>query len=774
MLSAPVVHMFDNRIAGSQGRHFLGLAAPHSTDGWIQCPQTARRYSLGPGDLIRISGQTDDHPPFAIVLDRNGGPAPQLLGLSARDSLPAWGFDRRDLMAWLGQRGLPGDIAAARIGIGEDGALLLKASRPCDLWIVTPVRDQALIDGTGPGSLRIDRQRAAGYGPVLPDPQGAVREEFTIPRGTARSYELAPGESLQIIDIEGQQCSDFTAFRAEPLARGTERMIDVTATRSMTRRAYPGPGLFDKFYDQDMRPMQRVLQDTCGRHDTLGLACTARGYADRGFPGHLNCSDNISAATAPFGVQGRAAWPAINFFWNTWIDDRSHQLQTEESWSRPGDFVTMQAIEPLVCVSTACPDDVDPINGWNPTDVHVRIYRSDTPVRRAIAYREKEDAPVSLSQESPFHEATSKLTRDFVPSRNLWLPNSFTSEGTLGEYWACRTAVTLQDMSSLRKYDVIGPDAERLLQMALTRNVAKLPIWRGSYMLMCDAQGAVIDDGTLFRMSHHLFRWCCGSEESARQLAALARTHGLDVRINAMGDALPNLALQGPASRDVLRKVVFTQPHVPSLDELKWFGATTARLGDREGIPFMLCRSGYTGELGYELFCAASDATPLWDALMDAGAPFGITPMGGAALEILRIEAGFAAAGAEFAPGVDAHEAGLGFAVDLKKDDFVGREALERNAQAPRRVLKGLVLDQDDVPAHGAHVYQGERPVGVVTSATRSPSLERAIAMARIAVEVADHGTRLQIGQMDGHMKRLDCTVGGVPFIDPKREKARA
>ena len=214
--------------------------------------------------------------------------------------------------------------------------------------------------------------------------------------------------------------------------------------------------------------------------------------------------------------------------------------------------------------------------------------------------------------------------------------------------------------------------------------------------------------------------------------------------------------------------------YTSALDNLNWFGVTVARIDDRDGIPFMLARSGYTGELGYELFCSKSDAPALWDAVMAAGEEFGISPMGSAALEILRVEAGLAAAGAEFAPGVDAYEAGLGFAVSLKKSDFVGKAALARNAVEPRRKLTGLMFDCDDVPQHGAHVFAGERPVGQITSAVRSPMFERTIAMARLAVEFSDNQTKLEVGQMDGRMKRLSATVCDTPFYDPKRERARA
>lgn len=773
MTQYAVLRDFDNMGFRSQARSFPGFPAPLQTHLRRLAPREALRQDLRAGDLLSIEAPAGGAQ--IVAFDAAGRPALDTLGLKPDGPLALVASDTGVLTGWIVAQG--GDAtapipAACPAPLAEP--LLLKANAAVTVWILRPLQPEALVDGSAGGSVTVSLKRAAGQSPLLPPLLGDTRDEFTVPRGTAMAYEVKQGEFVQIIDIEGQQCSDFTAFRSDGLDRGEELMIDGTATRSMVRRAYPGPGLLDKFFDRDMRPLLNVVQDTCGRHDTFGLACTARGYEERGFPGHVNCSDNISRALAPYGVAPRAAWPAINFFWNTWIDLHSHNIMTEESHSRPGDYVAMRALEDLVAVSTACPDDVDPINGWNPTDVHVRIYRPDTPLRRAVAYREKEDAPMTISQTSAFHERLEPLTHNFAPARDLWAPVSFPAAGATGEYWACREAVTVQDMSGLRKYDIVGPDAETLLQRATTRNVAKLAVWRGQYTLMCDAAGTVIDDGTLFRLGHDLFRWCCGSEESGRVLETLAQELGLQVRIHHMGGAMPNLAIQGPKSRDLLRKIVFTQPHVPAMDHLKWFGVTVARLNDREGAPFMLSRSGYTGELGYEIFCAKSDAVAIWDAVMAAGEEFGITPMGSEALGTIRIEAGLAAADAEFAPGVDAFEAGLGFAVDLTKPEFTGKAALERNAQDPRRVLKGLLLDGPDVPHHGSPVLDGERQVGVVTSATRSPTLGHAIAMARLGVEHAENGARLDIGQLDGRMKRLGATVSDIPFLDPQRKRARA
>jgi len=434
----------------------------------------------------------------------------------------------------------------------------------------------------------------------------------------------------------------------------------------------------------------------------------------------------------------------------------------------------MQALTDLTCVSTACPDDVDPINGWNPTEIHVRIYQPETRARKFVAYRATPEAEAKMTRETPFHPRTSVLTRHFGVARDYWMPQVFDASGTIEEYWACHNAATIQDMSSLRKFDILGPDAERLLQLALSRDVTKLAVNRGVYALLLDERAAVIDDGTLFRLEPDAFRWCCGADDSAQQLARLARQENYRVWIKDMSTSLCNIAVQGPRSRDILRKLVFTRKAQPRFDNIQWFGFAIARLHDREGRPFMLSRSGYSGQLGYEIFCDQADALEIWDAVCAAGQDEGLLAMGSQALEILRIEAGLMAAGAEFGVDVDADEAGLGFALDLKKENFIGKDAIARNRQAPRRRLVGLLLQGDEVPAHGDGVFLERRQVGAVTSAARSPSLQRVIALARLAVENSTAGSQLEVGRLDGHMKRLPCSVCDIPFIDPQREKPRA
>lgn len=768
-------------IIGDRRPKIRGLHVPNVRVGDVFCGE-AVRLDLRAGSTLSITSVDGGAAAVLTALPEDKAACTATVfgvPLSEQVALPADAFDAREMDAVLNARGGSLEdstgVAVFDASSEPDALYVTKVAEDCAVFVIAPVRP-GFVETGGGGHFSVRVQRPAGNDAqhVLPRPLGRIKDEWRISRGTAMAYEVKKGQFIQVIDVEGQQCSDFMAMRASALDGGSERYIDSTVSRTMARAAYPLPGLHDKFYDQDIRPLLAVRQDTVGRHDTFALACTARGYEDRGFPGHINCSDNISEAFAPYSIQKRAAWPAINFFFNSWMDPAHGQLMADEAWSRPGDYVAMEALTDLVCVSTACPDDVDPINGWNPTDIHVRIYEEDTAITHSVSWRAQPEDSAKMTRHSAFHPRTSKLTSHFTVSRDLWTPSHFDATGAIEEYWACKTAATLQDMSGLRKYDVIGPDAAALLQHCLTRNVDKLAQHRGFYGLICDERGSVQDDGTLFCIEPTTYRWCCASDNSALHLREVGKKLGLNAHVRSLGHRMVNLALQGPQSRNILSKIVFTQPGRPALENLKWFGFTVARLRDRDGPVFMLCRTGFTGELGYEIFCDRDDATEIWDGLMAAGTPDGLVPMGGVALDMLRIEAGLMIAGAEFGPDVDAFEAGLGFAVDFKKEQFIGRAALERNQTAARRRLVGLHFTGKDTPVHGDPIFVGREQVGVITSASYSPQLGHAIAMARVAIEDAEEGRALETGRLDGHMKRLPCTVCALPFIDPKREKARA
>lgn len=652
-------------------------------------------------------------------------------------------------------------------------AVIWRSERALVLVIALPENPAAIVSGGAAAAIELEhRPSGESDAPDLPPPLGQLLDEFTVPRGTARSYQVPQGAYVQIIDKEGRQCSDFMAFNAQALERGLQRHIDSTVSRTFSRGAYPQPGLFNKFYDSDIVPLLEVVQDTIGRHDTFALACTARGYEERGFPGHVNCSDNISQALAGYGIPARRAWPAINFFFNSWILPAHNQLQSDEAWSRPGDYVLMKALTDLVAVSTACPDDIDPINGWNPTDIHVRIYAARNRIKPAIAYRLTPNEPANMTSESPFHARTSALTNQYAPYLDYWVPQYYDAHGAVAEYWACRERATMQDMSNLRIYDICGNDALPFLQTVLTRDVSRIGLNKGRYALICDESGSVLDDGTLFNIGPNLYRWTCASGESLLHLKQVAQDGGYHVYIRDMSRSLCTLSVQGPLSGEILRPLLFMQPTQPAFERIGWFGGAVARLHDRAGTPVYLSRTGYSGELGYELFCDHRDAEKVWDSVAAAGGER-LIPMGAAALNMLRIESGLMARGSEFGNMEEAYEAGLGFAVDADKTDFIGAAALKRNRAAPRRRLAGLILDSGEVAQGGDAVYHRRHQVGRITSAVFSPALERSIAMAIVNIEHADSGTALEIGKLDGHAKRLTATVTEVPFIDKERRRPR-
>ncbi len=313
------------------------------------------------------------------------------------------------------------------------------------------------------------------------------------------------------------------------------------------------------------------------------------------------------------------------------------------------------------------------------------------------------------------------------------------------------------------------------MQQAVTRDIRRLAVGKVVYTAVCNETGGMIDDATVFRLGQDNFRFVGGDEYDGVWLKELAERMGLNVFVKPSTDQLHNVAVQGPASREIMKQIVWTPPTQVPLDELKWFGFTVGRIGDYDGIPLVVSRTGYTGELGYEVFCHPDDGPAVWDAIHAAGAPHGIKPLGLDALDMIRIEAGLIFAGHEFDDQVDPFEAGIGFAVKLdSEDDFVGKEALVERSAHPQRTLVGLEIEGNEVCGHGDEVYDGRRRVGVITSGTRSPVLRKNIALCRMAVQYAELGTRVEVGKLDGLQKRLPAEVVRVPFYDPDKTKPRS
>ncbi|MDZ4311591.1 MAG: DUF1989 domain-containing protein [Cypionkella sp.] len=746
--------------------------------------------ALGVGDRVTVVNLEGGQRAELIAADDQGRVDPGILGASGNS-------DASGLMALLAEGKAPG-LAGLRLGIERRGINLASARAITCFGEASPAeaeesftasRDGVLIiaapgaamqpeaqDTLTPIGVRVQRSTLLGLKKFdLPDPLATPVLDLRVKSATAESYFVKAGDYIQIIDVDGRQCTDFQCFSARKLDKGLEHPLDVTTSRTLMGHAYSMPGLHAKYYDQDWLPLVEVIQDTVGRHDAFAMACAAKYYDDIGYPGHVNCSDNFNTALAPHGVTARPGWMAVNLFFNTAIDAHG-VLISDEPWSRPGDYVLLRALTDLVCVNSACPDDTSPANGWYLSDIHVRTYDGAEPFQRSIAYRPTPTSEPVMTKETAFHSRIVEKTRNLVEYKGYWLPQTYASNGAIEEYWACREKAVVLDLSPLRKFEVTGPDAEALLHYCLTRDVKKLSVGQVVYSAMCYEHGGMIDDGTLFRLGKDQFRWIGGDDYSGIWLREQAEKLGLKVMVRSSTDQLHNLAVQGPNSREIMKRMIWTAPHQPTIEELGWFRFTVGRLGGPDGAPVVVSRTGYTGELGFEVFCHPKHGTAVWDAVWENGADQGLRPMGLAALDMVRIEAGLIFAGYDFSDQTDPFEAGIGFTVPLKSktDDFIGRDALIRRKENPRDKFVGLEIDAAVEVGHGDGVFVGRAQVGVVTSAVRSPLLGKNIALARLDLAHSGPGTAVEVGKLDGQQKRLPAVVTGTSAYDPKKTRPQS
>ncbi|GAB4070793.1 aminomethyltransferase family protein [Ancylobacter sonchi] len=746
--------------AGAPGARRLNPArARHVAPGgaWVS-------FELRPGDLAHVLDPEGDQPATLFVAGLPDGAGDLFAGAPPADE-PVPEAARGFLGANF--------IGVALFASGQAPGAGARFTAPAHLRCVLLAPGGPMEPGAqdAPTELIVEIVPGAPSAGTVPPPLAEPKLDLRIRAASASAYEVKAGDYIQIIDVDGQQCSDFLAFDAAKLKAGREKGLDPTTTRTLMGSASPGPGLHSKYFDEDQTALVEVIRDTVGRHDTFMLACNAKYYDDMGYPGHDNCTDNFNRALAPFGIEPKMGWPAVNFFYNTFVAP-GDRIGMDEPWSRPGDYVLLRALTDLVCASSSCADDIDASNAWHPTDIHVRVYDGANRFSRGIAHRMTPDSAPRLTRETGFHPRTAALTRKFVEYKGFWLPDCFAAAGPIEEYWACRERAVVMDLSALRKFEILGPDAEKLTQLAVTRDIRKLAVGQVVYTALCYEHGGMLDDGTVFRLGENNFRLVCGDDYCGVWLRELAAKHGLHAFVKSSTDQLANLALQGPKSRDILRAILTTPAHQPSADELKWFRFTIGKVGD---IPVMVSRTGYTGELGFEIWCHPDRAPELWDAVMAAGAPQGLQPLGLLALDMLRIEAGLAFAGYEFCDQTDPFEAGIGFTVpESKQDDFVGKEALARRRAHPARQLVGLVTEGNEPVHHGDAVYHGRAQIGVVTSATRSPTLGGIIALARLDVSMAAPGAGVEIGKLDGHVKRIAATKVAFPHYDPTKSRVRA
>ena len=741
------------------------------------------------GDQVTVTNAEGGQVAELMAADRSGAIDPTILGAMGdcngdglKALITAGGPGMAKLRAGLQRRGIDlGRSKALRL-FGPETTAKTDASftvqRPGHLLLAAPGAAMSPHGQETLTPLILTIRRADPAWAILhdlPEPLADPTFDLRIKPATARAYHVKAGDYIQILDVNGRQCTDFQCFSARKLDKGIEHALDVTTSRTLMGHAYSMPGLHAKYYDQEFEPLIEVIQDTVGRHDAFAMACASKYYDDIGYPGHVNCSDNFNKVLSPYGVKPRAGWMAVNLFFNTAIDAHG-VLISDEPWSRPGDYVLFRALTDLVCVSSSCPDDTSPANGWYLSDIHVRTYSGAETFSRATAWRVTPDAEPKMTQETAFHPATAARTRNMVEYRGYWLPNAYAATGPIEEYWACREAAVAIDLSPLRKFEVTGPDAEALMQYTLTRDVKKLAVGQVVYSAMCYEHGGMIDDGTLFRLGRDNFRWIGGDDFGGVWLRQQAEKLGLKAMVRSSTDQLHNLAVQGPNSREILKRIIWTAPHQPTVEELGWFRHTVARLNGPAGAPLVVSRTGYTGELGYEIFCHPKDAVAVYDAVMEAGSDLGIRPMGLLALDMVRIEAGLIFAGYDFSDETDPFEAGIGFTVPLKSkpDDFIGRDAIIRRKENPSRKFVGLEIDAATDVGHGDTLHIGRAQIGVVCSAMRSPLLGKQIALARVDIAHSEVGTALEVGKLDGHQKRLPATITTLSAYDPKKTRPQS
>ena len=336
----------------------------------------------------------------------------------------------------------------------------------------------------------------------------------------------------------------------------------------------------------------------------------------------------------------------------------------------------------------------------------MRVYSPENRFSTAIAHRVTPEAEPVLTKETAFHPRTSELTESFVEYRGYWLPHCYNNEGGIAEYWACREKAVVMDLSPLRKWEVLGPDAEALIQQAVTRDIRRLAVGQVVYTAVCNETGGMIDDATVFRLGQDNFRFIGGDEYDGRVAAELAERLGLKAWVKPSTDQLHNVAVQGPESREIMKQLVWTPPTQPSIDELKWFRFLVGRIGGYDGIPIVVSRTGYTGRARLRgLLPPRRRARPSGTRSGRPGEPRGLKPLGLEALDMIRIEAGLIFAGYEFDDQVDPFEAGIGFTVKLDtEDDFVGKDGADRALGAPAARLVGLELEGNETAGHGDEV----------------------------------------------------------------------
>jgi aminomethyltransferase len=353
---------------------------------------------------------------------------------------------------------------------------------------------------------------------------------------------------------------------------------------------------------------------------------------------------------------------------------------------------------------------------------------------------------------TPFFEIHQKLGAKIVPFGGFEMPVQYS--GIIDEHKIVRNAVGVFDVSHMGEFFASGAGALSFLQSITVNDVSKLSPGKAQYSAMCYDDGGIVDDLLIYMLAERQYMIVVNASNVDKDYAWMKEHLSADVKFENSSDEIALLAIQGPKSLETLKKLTDV-----ALSSIPYYNFVTGKLS---GIDMTISRTGYTGELGFEIYFPVQHGKVIWEEIFEAGKEFGIAPIGLGARDTLRLEMGYCLYGNDIDQTTNTLEAGLGWITKLNKSSFIAKPVLDKvKAEGVKRKLVGMILDEKAVPRHGYSIVDGST-IGIITSGTFSPSLEKGIAMGYVPAQYSPVGSKVQI---DVRGKLMAATVVSLPFL---------
>ena len=358
-------------------------------------------------------------------------------------------------------------------------------------------------------------------------------------------------------------------------------------------------------------------------------------------------------------------------------------------------------------------------------------------------------------KKTALYEVHKSLGAKIVPFAGFWMPVQY--KGIIAEHRRVRTTVGVFDVSHMGEFEFRGPDAEKFLNWITINNVAKLDVGQVQYSAMCYEDGGIVDDLLIYRFEDHYIMVVNAANISKDMDWIIEHLPGHGVEFSDISDYITLLAVQGPNSRDLLKPLTSLD-----LESLRYYHFLE---GEVAGIEATVSRTGYTGELGYEVYIPQMHSQALWDALFEAGKPYQLEPIGLGARDTLRLEMKYCLYGNDIDATTNPLEADLGWITKLNKGDFIGREAILAHKESGiKRKLIGYEVLEKVIPRHGYRILRNGKQVGMTTSGNHSPMLGRGIGMGYVPLDLSEVGTELEL---EFRGRNFPIKVVETPFYRP-------